>query len=407
MAELQLLLLQLLAIFVAAQIGSEVAQRLGLPSVVGEIAGGMLIGPSVLGWVPLKDGHAPMPFELLAEIGVVFLMFSVGLETRLSSLRSIGKVAISVATLGVLVPFFFGLAWAASMGFPLPKQMFVATAFVATSVAITARVLTDLGALKRKEAKVILAAAVLDDILAMLLLGAVAAIQPADGTHKGNAVFELLFLAAQAAAFFIALTVFLPKVMRRHHQVIEAPISPHSPFILSIVLCLGVSVLAAQIGLAAIIGAFLAGTLFAEVSERYGLSKQLSPLLSFLAPFFFVVTGMKVDLAVFASWGAVGMVATVTVLAIIGKLVGCGIAARSMGTMQATIVGVGMSPRGEVGILIAALGLSRGVFDNEVYAILIAMSLLTSVFAPPMLAYLLRKTEIKPAETTAGSTSNR
>jgi Kef-type K+ transport system membrane component KefB len=390
--EIHHLLVQLFVIFVASQVGAEVAQRLKAPSVVGEIAAGVLVGPSVLAWVPLEDGHAPLPFEVLAEVGVVFLMFSVGLETKLSSLRHLGKVATQVAILGVVIPFGIGFAWAASRGYPIAKQAFIGTAFVATSVAITARVLRDLGALKRKEARVILAAAVLDDILAMLLLGAVAAFQAPAGTEPGSSVgLKLFVLALQTGAFLVALTILLPKFMKRHHRIIEVPISPHSPFVLSVVLCLGCAVLANQIGLAAIIGAFLAGTLLAEVGEKYGLDDQFRPLLGFLAPFFFVVTGMKVDLAVFGSWALVGTALLVTLLAIIGKVVGCGLGSWSLGRRAALAIGVGMAPRGEVGIIIAALGLSHGVFNKEVYAIIIAMALLTSLFAPPVLAMLLRK----------------
>ncbi|MBA3726841.1 MAG: cation:proton antiporter, partial [Armatimonadetes bacterium] len=199
------LFLQLFIIFAAAQVGAEVAARLKLPSVVGEIGAGMLVGPSVLGWIPIKDGHAPVPFEMLAEIGVVFLMFSVGLETRLGELRRIGRLATVVALFGVIVPFGFGIAWASTQTPEVAKQAFISTAFVATSVAITARVLADLNALGRREAKVILAAAVLDDILAMLLLGAVAAFQP-PATQTGSFALRLAILALEALAFVVALT---------------------------------------------------------------------------------------------------------------------------------------------------------------------------------------------------------
>lgn len=395
MLDVHQLLLMLFAMFVAAQLGAEVAQRLRMPVVVGEIAAGMLIGPSVMGWVPVENGHAPMPLEMLAEVGVVFLMFSVGLETRLSALRHIGKVATQVAILGVIVPFLLGFAWAAWMGFPLAKQAFIGSAFVATSVAITARVLDDMGALKRRESRVILAAAVLDDILAMLLLGAVAAMQPGSSSG-GSPTVTLIILAVQTLGFLLVLTLLLPKLVRRHHRVINMPMNPLSPFTLSIVLCLGLSVLASEIGLAAIIGAFLAGTVLAEVGEQYGLETQFKPVLAFLAPFFFVVTGMKVELSVFSSWQAIGAVAVVTLLAIVGKVVGCGLGAIKLGRLEALTIGVGMSPRGEVGIIIAALGLSTGVFTESIYATIIAMALLTSMAAPPLLAILLKKTERKP-----------
>ena len=390
MHEIQQLLVQLFIIFLAAQIGAEIALRLKLPSVVGEIMGGIAVGPHALGLFPITDGLAPMPFEMLAEVGVVFLMFHVGLETQLSSLRRIGKLAAMVAVFGVVVPLALGMAWGYFQGFEVAKQAFIGTAFVATSVAITARVLSDLNATQRKESRIILAAAVLDDILAMLLLGAVVALQPS-GSDGEFPILQLSLLAIQALLFVLALTWFLPKLVKKHHSVIEAPATRNSPFILAIVFCLGMSVVAAQIGLAAIIGAFLAGTVFAEIGERYGLEKNLRPLLLFLSPFFFVVTGSKVDISVFASGAMVFSAVAITVLAFMGKLIGCGLASRRLGTRSAMIVGVGMAPRGEVGIIIAALGLKEGVFEENIYALIIAMSILTSIIAPPILGQLLRQ----------------
>lgn len=392
--EIHTLLVQLFTIFVAGAVGSEIAVRLKLPSVVGEILGGVAVGPQVFGLLPIEEGHAPMPFEMLAEIGVVFLMFHVGLETQLSALKRLGKVAVRVALLGVAIPFIFGMGWAASAGYDVAKQAFIGTAFVATSVAITARVLADLKALHRKESRIILAAAVLDDILAMLLLGVVTALQPSGGA-QGSPAVQLLLLAGQAIAFLLALTVFLPKLVRRHHKVIEAPAATNSPFLLSVILCLGISVVAMEIGLAAIIGAFLAGTLLAEVGEEYRLEDQVRPLLGFLAPFFFVVTGSKVDLSIFIEPKMILAAAVVTVLAIAGKVIGCGLASIRLGRASALVVGVGMSPRGEVGIIIAALGLQAGVFEKDVYALIIAMSVLTSVIAPMVLPGLIKRA---PAE---------
>ncbi len=391
-SEIHVLLIQLFTVFVAAAVGSEIAVRLKMPSVVGEIGGGILVGPQVFGLIPIVEGHAPMPFEMLAEVGVVFLMFHVGLETQLSSLKRIGKLAVQVALMGVAIPFLLGMGWGYSMGYALSKQAFIGTAFVATSVAITARVLTDLNALQRKESRVILAAAVLDDILAMLLLGAVTALQPTEPGTGGSAVIQLLILGLQAVAFLLAFTIFLPKLVRRHHKVIDAPASSNSPFILSIILCLGISVLAMQIGLAAIIGAFLAGTLLAEIGEEYRIERQMRPLLIFLAPFFFVVTGSKVDISIFAEPAMIVSGLVITVLAVIGKVVGCGLAARRMGKISALIVGFGMSPRGEVGIIIAALGMKEGIFEEKIYALIIAMSILTSVISPPILAALIKRT---------------
>ena len=381
-------MLGLFIVFVAAQIGAEIAGRLKMPAVVGEIAAGCVVGSSVLGWVVVTRNGVTVnePLEVLAEIGAVLLLFSVGLETRISDLKRVGKVASIVGVMGVVVPFALGAAWAKFSGFDTPKAMFVAAAFVATSAGITARVLQDLGALNRQVARVILGAAVIDDILAMLLLGVVTALQG----DKGVDLAQLIIIFVQAVGFVAIIALVGTKLMRRGSRVLDAPISPLSPLTLSLALCLGLAAAASYFGLAAIIGAFLAGMVAAESQQRHALEKQIQPIMAFLVPFFFVVTGTKVDLSQLASWPVLGSLLVVTVLATLGKLVGCGLGALSLGRNKAMIIGVGMVPRGEVGIIVASLGLTAGVFSTQIYAIIIAMSLLTSVIAPPILSKLLQ-----------------
>jgi Kef-type K+ transport system membrane component KefB len=377
------ILLGLFVVFVAAQVGAELAQRLKLPAVVGEIAAGCVVGPSALGWV-----HTNEPLEVLAEIGAVLLLFSVGLETRVSDLKRVGKVATLVGVAGVVLPFVLGAGWAMASGFPTFKAMFVASAFVATSVGITARVLHDLGVLGRTESRVILGAAVIDDILAMLLLGVITALQGGGGVN----FWGLLLVLVQAIGF-VALIAFVgTRLMRRASPILEAPINPLSPLTLCLAGCLGLAVAASYLGLAAIIGAFLAGMAAAETNQRHTLERQVQTLMAFLVPFFFVVTGTKVELGELATPAAFGALIIVTVLAVIGKLVGCGLGAWSLGRQSALVVGVGMIPRGEVGIIVASLGQKAGVFSGTTYAIIIAMSLLTSVIAPPVLKSLLART---------------
>ncbi len=380
-------LLTLLVVFVAAQVGGEVAQRLRLPAVVGEIAAGCLVGPHALGWVRLNE-----PLEVLAELGAVLLLFSVGLETRAADLRKVGRVATLVGVSGVVLPFVLGGVWAWASGFETPKAMFVAAAFVATSAGITARVLQDLGVLGRTESRVILGAAVIDDILAMLLLGVVTAIQGGGSVN----VLSLAVVLAQAVGFVAVVAFVGTRVMRRSSPLLEAPVNPLSPLTLSLALCLALAVAAAYIGLAAIIGAFLAGMILAESKQRHALERQIQVIMAFLVPFFFVVTGARVDVRQLASLDALGVVALVTLLAVVSKLVGCGLGALSLGRKSALIVGVGMVPRGEVGIIVASLGLQAAVFAETTYAVIIAMSLLTSVIAPPALKALLADTPRVP-----------
>ena len=372
----------LFIVFVAAQVGAEIAQRLTLPAVVGEIAAGCVVGPAVLGWVTINE-----PLEVLAEIGAVLLLFSVGLETRVEDLKRVGRTAGAVGAAGVILPFILGAAWANLAGFDTPRAMFVASAFVATSAGITARVLHDLGVMGTREARVILGAAVIDDILAMLLLGAVTAIQGGGTVNVGG----LGFVLATAVGFIALIATVGTQVMRKGSPLLDAPINPLSPLTLCLALCLGLAALAAHLGLAAIIGAFLAGMVAAESRQRHSMERQTQVIMSFLVPFFFVVTGARIELGQLDSLSALGTLLLVTALACVGKLVGCGLAARSLGLRSALVIGVGMVPRGEVGIIVASLGQQAGVFASDTYALIIAMSLLTSVLAPPVLKLLLAR----------------
>ena len=394
------ILFALFYVFVAAQIGAEIVQRFKLPSVVGEIAAGIIIGPSLLGLVsvaPEMAGHAnetAEPLLMLAEVGAVLLLFSVGLETRLGDLRKVGSSAFQVGTIGLIVPFILGALWAHFSGHDTPRSLFIAAAFVATSAGITARVLSELGVLSRVESRVILGAAVIDDILAMLLLGVVGSLGKAGGVSIENLIFSLV-----AALLFVGIVaVGGGRLMRSQSAVLDAPISPHSPLILSLVACLGFAALGSKIGLAPIIGSFLAGMAMAETPHRQHLEKRIQVIMAFITPFFFVVTGMQIELGQLASWGAVGTLIFITFLAAIGKIIGGGFGARALGAKSALIVGVGMVPRGEVGIIVATLGLQQGIFDQEVYALIIAMSLLTSIIAPPILKMQFARIEKEEAD---------
>ena len=381
------ILLTLFVIFVAAQIGAEIAQRLKLPGVVGEIVAGCAIGPSALGWIRPEQILAGTPLDVLAEIGVVLLLFSVGLETQLDDLKKVGKSAFLVGVLGVIVPFVLGSLWAYGNGFEWTKSLFVAAAFVATSAGITARVLQELGVLSRIESRVILGAAVIDDILAMLLLGMVTSLQSDGGIN----IASLSLVLVQAIGFVVVIGWVGTKVMHRSAHWLDRPINPLSPLTIALAICLGLAFLSTEFGLAAIIGAFLAGMIASEMYQREELEHQMQPLLALLTPFFFVITGAKIDLSVFASGAALWMLLIVTVIAIVSKLAGGFLGALSLGRRGALIVGVGMIPRGEVGVVIASLGLTAGVFTNEIYAVIVAMSLLTSIITPPVLALLLKR----------------
>jgi Kef-type K+ transport system membrane component KefB len=376
------ILLEVFIIFAAAQAGGVAARWIRLPDVVGQIVIGCVVGPSVLGWVTPSE-----PLEVLSEIGVVLLLFSVGLETRLEDVKRVGGSAFAVGVIGVVIPFVCGTFWAHSIGPDWPRSLFVAAAFVATSAGITAAVLKQMGALRRTESRVILGAAVIDDILAMLLLGVVVAIQAGGSLRVGS----LLVVSGEAVGFVLVVGWLGTLMMRRGSKWLEHARNPMSPLLVVLVLCLGLAWLATRFGLAAIIGAFLAGMIASETRQRVRLEEQMQPLLALLTPFFFVLTGAKVDLAKLASGEALWLLLVATLLALVTKLAGGWLGALRLGPRSALIVGVGMIPRGEVGIVVAALGLSAGVFGDMLYAVIIAMSLLTSIIAPPFLALLLKR----------------
>ena len=378
----------LLIAFLAAGVGGEIAQRLRMPAVVGQIVAGVAVGPSALGYL-----HIDEPLELLSELGAILLLFSVGLETRLADLRKVGSVALLVGVLGVVAPFVLGAGWAYFSGFSTAKAMFVAAAFVATSAGITAKVLQEMGALGRKEAKIILGAAVIDDVLAMLLLAVVSALQ----TKAGVDVLNLLKVLAEAIGFVVVVALLGTYAMRKRSRVLDAPRGGDSPLIVSFAICLTLAVASSTVGLAAIIGAFLAGMVLAETPHRKTLEHDFARISAVLVPFFFVVTGAKVDVGLLMNGPVLVSVLVVTVLAVVGKLVGCGFGAKSLGRRGAFAVGVGMVPRGEVGVIVAGLGQQAGIFPPRTYAIIVGMSLLTSVVAPPLLKRLLSESDDTPA----------
>ncbi len=385
------ILFTLFVVFVAAQVGGEIAQRLKLPSVVGEITAGCVIGPSLLGWLTVEQIAPGTALDVLAEIGVILLLFSVGLETRLEDLKKVGAIAFLVGVIGVFVPFLMGSVWAHGNGFDWDRSMFVAAAFVATSAGITARVLQELHALQRIESKVILGAAVIDDVLAMLLLGVVVSMQ-GGGAFS---VSHLLLVLAGAIGFIAVIGWGGTRVMRWNSTWLDKPKGAQSPLMIVLALCLGLAWVSTLFGLAAIIGAFLAGMIASETRQREALEHKTTPLLALLVPFFFVVTGSKIDLHELASAEALWMLGIVTLIAVISKFIGGWLGSIKLGPHSATIVGVGMVPRGEVGIVVATLGLAAGVFDNRIYAIIVAMSLLTSVITPPILAWLLKRPDTR------------
>ena len=372
-------LLTLFIMLVAAKLMAELFERLRQPAVAGEILAGVVIGPSLLGWA------APSEItSLLAEIGVIFLLFTVGLETKPASILKVGKQAAGVAVLGVVAPLLGGWLLMRAWGSSSIEALFVGTAMVATSVGITARVLSGMGLLDAPTARIILGAAVIDDILGLLVLAMVSSM--AAGTVN---YLEILTTAGLAIGFTAFVALVGAPVVTRVAPSVERMRSGQGIFIFGLVLCLGLSVAASYIGVAAIIGAFLAGMALAEAAEdNPRMHRQMSGVTEFLVPFFLVNIGMQLTLAIFRSWSVISLCVLVTLVAIVTKLLGCGLGAFNLGMRRAGQVGMGMVPRGEVGIIVAQIGLSLAVIGAELYGVVLFMAVATTVIAPPFLKLL-------------------
>ena len=378
-------LVALFVVLLAAKLGDELFKRLGQPALVGEILAGVVIGPSLLGLV--EPGET---LEVFAELGVVFLLFWVGLETRLSDMRDVGLTALRVGALGVVVPFAAGYGAGLVLGESGATSVFLGAALVATSVGITSAVLIELGALATTAARTILGAAVIDDILAMVLVAVAVGVADQGGVD----VTSIGVVIALAVGFVVFVALGGTRLVARWPDVFHAPKFSESPLLPAVILCLGLAAFSAQIGLAAIIGAFLAGMVVAETKDRHDFEEEIAPLYAFFPPFFFVFIGLEVELDAFTDAGTLGLLLAITVLAFATKFGAAWLAARSMGTRDAVVVGLGMVPRGEVGIIVAGIGATAGVVEPDLFAVIVGMSIATTLLIPP----LLRRALARPAD---------
>ncbi len=392
------LLAILFAMFVAARLLGRAVESVGLPGVIGEIMAGVALGPSALSIVNPANPDYGIALEGLAEIGIVVLLFSVGLETRIGDLKKVGRAATQTAVLGVVVPLAAGTALLLALAYDWHAALFVGTAMVATSVGITARVLSDMEKTQTKAAKVILGAAVIDDILGMIVLAIVGAV--AGGGSAG--VADIALVVAEALLFVVLSLTFLPRLVERlagEREFFEGkklynsrldrlqPVKTReSALVLAIAMCLGLAAASSFFRLAPIIGAFIAGVAFADVERRYQLHDQLEPVRTMLVPFFFVLMGAKVSLGAFGANPSLIILAVgLTAVAAVTKYYPCRFGARSLGPGSAHAVGVGMIPRGEVGLIVAAIALNLAIIDPSLFSVVVFMALGTSVVAPPLL----------------------
>ena len=381
--------LSMLVVFGSAKLLAELAERVGMPGIVGGLLAGVLVGPSVFGLIRYNE-----LLHALAELGVMFLLFQVGLHIRTSDLLKVGRTAMAAAVLGVIVPFVMGWAILHAAGHPQIEAIFMGAAMVATSVGITAEVLASRGLLSHETSRVILAAAVIDDVLCLLVLAVVSSM----GAGRGVDFLGLLISTFVSVSFVAAVVKFgsptvnfvMPKLLRRLR-------SQEAEFAVAFSFLFFMALLASYSGVAAIIGAFLAGLALSE-----SIGKRTHTLASgaaeLMVPFFLASIGLQLDLSVFSKGSALALALAILAAAVVSKAVGCGFGAWNMGLKDALRVGVGMVPRGEVGMVVAQIGLSKGSISQEAYGIAVFMAVATTVLAPPMLQLVYRDLAVPLSE---------
>lgn len=374
-------LLLLATILVSAKVLGELAERLGQPAVIGELVAGVLLGPSVIGFV---DPTLPA-LHLFAEIGVILLLFTIGLETDLKRLLSVGGAAFTVAVVGVVLPFASGYVVARALGLELLPAIVSGAALTATSVGITARVFSDLGKLKSVEGQIVLGAAVIDDVIGLIILAVVSDLV-AGTTPSVGGVLRTTAIAFGFLAAAIVLGRFLvPPVF----DFLARSGKENTLASMALVLAFLLAVLASEIGSAVIVGAFAAGLVLAPTVQAQAIERGVIRLANLFVPIFFVAVGAAVDVRTFGSRDIVLVGLALTVVAILGKFA-AGFAPVWIRANK-TLIGVGMIPRGEVGLIFAQMGLTAGVLTAGTYSALMLMVLVTTFMAPPLLRQLLSK----------------
>ena len=396
--------LALAIILASAKLAGDLAERVGQPAVLGELLAGIVLGNLHLAGVSwMEPIKADATIDVLARLGVILLLFEVGLESTVRDMLRVGPRSLVVAVLGVAAPWALGYGVGAIM---LPQHsiyvhVFLGAVLTATSVGITARVLRDLGQVQSPEARIILGAAVIDDVLGLVILAMVASIIAAADAGTALSVGALGSVLAKAVAFlFGALWLGLllsPRIFRatarlRGQGVLLAT---------ALVFCFFMAWLASVIGLAPIVGAYAAGLILEQVHYRdftdkgeHELEHLIRPIASFLVPVFFVLIGMRVDLSALARGEVLGLAALLSLAAILGKQV-CGLGGLGA-PLDRLSIGIGMIPRGEVGLIFANIGLSlsiRGepVIDRAIYSAVVIMVMLTTLVTPPLLQWSLAR----------------
>ncbi|MBI4376003.1 MAG: cation:proton antiporter [Elusimicrobia bacterium] len=378
-------MINLVVILLGAKLFGELAERLGQPAVLGELLAGVLLG---LGLFPsFRPDDAVL--GLMAELGVLLLLFETGIHSDLEELLAAGPKSLAVACVGVAAPFVLGFGLMEALGYSGVQSVFIGAAMTATSIGITARVLADLGRLEAVEAKIILGAAVIDDIIGIIILSAVEGM-----AHSGAFSWLSIARTTMLAAGFFGLALWLGPMVSRTLVTVAKRMQVRGILIVSsIIFAFSMALFAQLLGTALIVGAFTAGMLLAATDKREDIDGRLKPIADIFMPIFFVMVGAKVDLSAYnplvpGNVPMLGLAITIIALAVAGKIVS-GWAAWG-GGLNRLGIGAGMVPRGEVGLIFAQVGLAAGAIDSSLYSAVVGMVVATTFVAPVMLKRLFR-----------------
>jgi Kef-type K+ transport system membrane component KefB len=374
----------LIIILGSAKIFGALAQRIGQPAVLGELVAGVIVGVSVFGWVDPKQEV----IHLLAELGVIILLFAIGLETDLRKLLNVGGASAVVAIVGVVLPFTLGYLACRALGLNNLVALFAGASLTATSVGITARVLSDFGRLQEPESQIVLGAAVIDDIIGLIILTVVT------GMASGDEVTFSGIAWTTAVAFgFLLLTLVIGNfAVPLLFRLIGEIDLPGTVTMIALIVALSLAWLAQAVGSALIIGAFAAGVLLARTPRAHEIERGVASLGHFFVPIFFVSVGAAVDLRLLNPLDKANhrtlLIGSVLILVAILTKFAAGYAPFWFRGRK-SVIGVGMIPRGEVGLIFATLGLTAGVFDGGLFGAVTLMVMATTFVAPPLLKILL------------------
>lgn len=414
-------LLSLVVIYLASKVGGELSNALGFPPVLGELVGGVLVGISALHLLVFPEGSvnssdsiimkflqltaglspdaAPATFQLqsevisvLSELGVIILLFEVGLESNLKELLAAGVQATIVAFVGVAVPFAAGTVGLMTLfGVPAIPAIFAGAALTATSIGITSKVLSELGKLTSKEGQIIVGAAVIDDVLGIIVLAVVASLAKTGEVDVTNVIYLII-----SSTVFLVGAILLGNVFNKSFVAISDRIKTRGGLVIpALIFAFMLSYIGAAIHLEAILGAFAAGLVFDETDKRKDLQKQIEPIADVMVPVFFVCVGAKTNLGVLnpaVPTNREGLIVAIflIVVAILGKIV-TGAVVWGQGNINRLAIGVGMIPRGEVGLVFAGVGSASGVISPPLEAAIIMMVILTTFLAPPLLRIVFKE----------------